>query len=106
MNRRRDEDAMMMMMMMDMDGASSAFSNASPARHPSSTTIPMHHHAHAREFGLEELFAPGHARRALDGCLGDDLQTQVRRARRVKKAKKAKKRLGGSRRVSTGRGSR
>ena len=61
MNRRRDADAaadaMMMMRMMDMDGALSAFSNASRARHPSSTTIPMHHHAHAREFGLEELFA-------------------------------------------------
>ncbi len=61
MNRRRDADAdadaMMMMRMMDMDGALSAFSNASRARHPSSTAIPMHHHAHAREFGLEELFA-------------------------------------------------
>ena len=52
-NEDANEDAMMM----DMDRASSAFSNASRARHPSSTTIPMHHHAHAREFGLEELFA-------------------------------------------------
>ena len=67
---RRDEDAnanananedamlMMMMMMMETDGSSSSvFSNASRARHPSSTTVPTHHRAHAREFGLEELFA-------------------------------------------------
>ena len=65
MIRRRDEDedAMMMMMMMTTMGtngsgsSSSAFSNASRARHPSSTTVPTHHRAHAREFGLEELFA-------------------------------------------------
>ena len=49
---------MMMMMMMETDGSSSSvFSNASRARHPSSTTVPTHHRAHAREFGLEELFA-------------------------------------------------
>jgi len=65
MIRRRDEDedAMMMTMMMMTMGtngsgsSSSAFSNASRARHPSSTTVPTHHRAHAREFGLEELFA-------------------------------------------------
>ena len=66
MIRRRDEDedAMMLMMMttttMGTDGSgtsASAFSNASRARHPSSTTVPTHHRAHAREFGLEELFA-------------------------------------------------
>ena len=45
-------------MMMETDGSSSSvFSNASRARHPSSTTVPTHHRAHAREFGLEELFA-------------------------------------------------
>ena len=37
--------------------SASAFSNASRARHPSSTTVPTHHRAHGREFGLEELFA-------------------------------------------------
>ena len=66
MIRRRDEDedAMMLMMMttttMGTDGSgssASAFSNASRARHPSSTTVPTHHRAHGREFGLEELFA-------------------------------------------------
>ena len=66
MIRRRDEDedAMMLMLMttttMGTDGSgpsASAFSNASRARHPSSTTVPTHHRAHAREFGLEELFA-------------------------------------------------
>ena len=66
MIRRRDEDedAMMLMMMttptLGTDGSgtsASAFSNASRARHPSSTTVPPHHRAHAREFGLEELFA-------------------------------------------------
>ena len=59
-NANANEDAMMMMMMMMMetDGSSSSvFSNASRARHPSSTTVPTHHRAHAREFGLEELFA-------------------------------------------------
>ena len=55
---------MMLMLMttttMGTDGSgtsASAFSNASRARHPSSTTVPTHHRAHAREFGLEELFA-------------------------------------------------
>jgi|TARA_B100000683_G_scaffold115373_1_gene113368 hypothetical protein len=64
MIRRRDEDAMMLMLMttttMGTDGSgtsASAFSNASRARHPSSTTVPTHHRAHGREFGLEELFA-------------------------------------------------
>ena len=61
MIRRRDEDedAMMLMMMttttLGTDGSgtsASAFSNASRARHPSSTTVPT-----GREFGLEELFA-------------------------------------------------
>ena len=55
-NANANEDAMMMMM--ETDGSSSSvFSNASRARHPSSTTVPTHHRAHAREFGLEELFA-------------------------------------------------
>ena len=55
---------MMLMLMttttMGTDGSgtsASAFSNASRARHPSSTTVPTHHRAHGREFGLEELFA-------------------------------------------------
>ena len=58
-NANANEDAMMMMMMMmETDGSSSSvFSNASRARHPSSTTVPTHHRAHGREFGLEELFA-------------------------------------------------
>ena len=52
-NANANEDAMMMMMMETDGSSSSVFSNASRARHPSST----HHRAHAREFGLEELFA-------------------------------------------------
>ena len=60
------------------------------------TDAPSRARARVRTRGaLRPRIAPGHARRALDGCLGDDLQTQVRRARGGKKAKKAKKRTRG-----------
>ena len=113
MIRRRDEDedAMMMMMMMTMGtngsgSSSSAFSNASRARHPSSTTVPTHHRAHAREFGLEELFArvslPATLAARSMGVSETTFKLRCDARGMGKKAKKAKKRTRGHEGVTTG----
>ncbi len=101
-NANANEDAMMMMMMETDGSSSSVFSNASRARHPSST----HHRAHAREFGLEELFArvslPATLAARSMGVSETTFKLRCDARGMGKKAKKAKKRTRGHEGVTTG----